>query len=211
MDDSWNEVLKPHAKSISAILESLSSSEFFPEQELIFKSLSLPRESVRAIIIGQDPYPSPGMAEGLAFSVPPSIPMKKLPPSLRNIFAEYESDLGFPSPTTGHLGNWVDNGVLLLNRILTVAPGAPLAHKGKGWELITDSILRSLIARAIPVIAWGKPAERTARELNFKHVLASPHPSPLSAYRGFFGSQPFSKANEILKKEKMEPINWKLP
>ena len=210
MDNSWNEVIKPHSDRISAILETLSRAEFFPKQELIFKSLSLPRESVRVIIIGQDPYPSPGMAEGLAFSVPSAIPIKKLPPSLRNIFAEYESDLGFPPPTTGHLGNWVDNGVLLLNRILTVAPGAPLAHKGKGWEVITDSILRSLVPLDIPVIAWGKSAEQTARELGFKHVLGSPHPSPLSAYRGFFGSQPFSKVNEILKKERMEPIDWRL-
>jgi uracil-DNA glycosylase len=210
MDNSWNEVLKPHLERISKILENLTGSEFFPAQEMIFRSLNLPRDSVKAIIIGQDPYPSPGIAEGVAFSVPPNIPIKKFPPSLRNIFTEYVSDLGFPYPTTGHLGQWSDNGVLLLNRILTVAPDAPLSHKGKGWEAITDSILDSLVPENIPVIAWGKPAESAARNLGFKQIVASPHPSPLSAYRGFFGSRPFTKINEILTLQDRAPINWRL-
>lgn len=210
MDKSWKDVLKPHSERISAILKNLSGSEFFPAPDLIFRSLSLPRESVKTIIIGQDPYPSPGMAEGFAFSVPPTIPVKILPPSLRNIFSEYESDLGFAPPSTGHLGEWVENGVLLLNRILTVAPGKPLSHKGKGWEKVTDAILTSLVPHNLPVIAWGKPAENAVRQLGFDYVIAAPHPSPLSAYRGFFDSRPFSKVNEALLRQSKEPVNWLL-
>jgi uracil-DNA glycosylase len=212
-DSSWNEIIDPHREWITDLLDKLEDSSdvgYLPSRELIFKALSVARNDVRAIILGQDPYHTKGMAEGLAFSVPRSLPMNKIPASLKNIFTEYQKDLGFTAPTTGHLGQWLDNGVLLLNGILTVAPGWPLSHKGKGWERVTDSILESLIDRKLPVIAWGKPAEQKAVRIGFKAVLASPHPSPLSAYRGFFGSQPFSRVNEILAMNGQAPIDWKL-
>ena len=213
MDSSWSSVLEPHADQISVLLNELEgdlSNQYLPLREHIFRALNLPRDKVKTIIIGQDPYPTLGMAEGLAFSVPGTIAIGKIPPSLRNIFTEYRSDLGYGQPTTGHLGGWVESGVLLLNRILTVSPGKPLSHKGKGWEEITDSILRSLVERDLPVIAWGKPAENAALRLGFCQIVASPHPSPLSAYRGFFGSQPFSRVNQILLSQQREPIDWHL-
>jgi len=212
-DSSWNEILDPHRQLITNLLDELDSSSdpgYFPPSDLIFRSLSVPRDRVRAIIIGQDPYPTKDMAEGLAFSIPSSVPASKMPASLRNIYAEYQNDLRFPAPSNGHLGEWVVNGVLLLNRILTVAPSAPLSHKGKGWEIVTDSILRSLVSQEIPVIAWGKEGERAAQRIGFTHILSSAHPSPLSAYRGFFGSRPFSKVNEILALQGKDRINWRL-
>jgi uracil-DNA glycosylase len=213
MDKSWDAVLQPLTSELHNLLVELESSptdEFLPSKENIFRALNLPRDQVKTIIIGQDPYPNPEMAEGLAFSVPPSIAMTKLPPSLRNIFTEYQNDLGYPQPTSGHLGAWVENGVLLLNRILTVTPGKPFSHKGKGWQKVTDAILASLVPQNLPVIAWGKPAENAVRQLGFQNVIASPHPSPLSAYRGFFGSRPFSKVNEMLKRQSKETVNWLL-
>jgi uracil-DNA glycosylase len=213
MDKSWDAVLQPLTSELHNLLVELESSptdEFLPSKESIFRALDLPRDQVKTIIIGQDPYPNREMAEGLAFSVPSSIALTKLPPSLRNIFTEYQSDLGYPQPSSGHLGEWVENGVLLLNRVLTVTPGKPFSHKGRGWQKVTDAILASLVPQNLPVIAWGKPAENAVRQLGFQNVIASPHPSPLSAYRGFFGSRPFSKVNEMLKRQSKEPVNWLL-
>lgn len=213
-DSSWNDIIDPYRQWIAELLGTLEASSdagYFPSRDAIFRALTIARNEVRVVILGQDPYPTEGMAEGLAFSVPRSLPIKKIPASLKNIFTEYQQDLGYTAPTTGHLGRWVDNGVLLLNRILTVAPGSPLSHKGKGWEEVTDSILESLVDKNVPIIAWGKPAEHTAVRIGFERILASPHPSPLSSYRGFFGSKPFSRVNEILVMDGHAPIDWKLP
>ena len=210
MHSNWKELLEPESDLIDELLERLSSEDFLPHRDHIFRALSLPISEIKVIILGQDPYPTPGMAEGLAFSVPPSI--KKLPPSLRNILREYSSDLQLPMPHTGHLGNWVNSGVLLLNRILTVKPHVPLSHQGMGWEQVTDQILTHLSQSAIPVICWGAHAHKAAIDNGFneREIFASPHPSPLSAHRGFFGSQPFSKVNKYLEETGREPINWRL-
>ena len=132
--------------------------------------------------------------------------------SLKNIFREYSSDLSHPTPSHGHLGAWVDQGVLLLNRVLTVLPGAPLSHSKLGWEAVTDSILQVLSQKKVPIICWGKPAQEAAIEAGFsaESIFASPHPSPLSAYRGFFGSRPFTRVNEYLIRCQQSPIDWKL-
>jgi len=210
VDKSWEEVLAPHKKQIESILDEIKDQEFLPDAESIFRALSIPVDQVRVVILGQDPYPTPGMAEGLAFSVPKSI--TKLPPSLKNIFHEYASDLSLPAPLHGHLGAWVEQGVLLLNRILTVLPGAPLSHSKLGWEAVTDSILQVLSQKKVPIICWGKPAQEAAIEAGFsaESIFASPHPSPLSAYRGFFGSRPFTRVNEYRERMGLEPIDWKL-
>lgn len=207
---SWLEVLGQQQGKIDAILERISSGPFFPSAENIFRALRLPVPNVKVIILGQDPYPTPGMAEGLAFSVPVSV--SKLPPSLKNIFREYSSDLQLPMPTHGHLGDWVDAGALLLNRILTVKPGEPLSHKGLGWEEVTDSILQYFSALEVPIICWGASAYEAALRANFarERIFESAHPSPLSAYRGFFGSRPFSRVNTYLLTKDKAPIQWRL-
>ncbi|NDA81428.1 MAG: uracil-DNA glycosylase [Actinobacteria bacterium] len=167
-------------------------------------------DNVRAIILGQDPYPTPGMAEGFSFSVAKENSI--LPPSLKNIFREYSEDLGLPLPRTGHLGRWSQSGVLLLNRILTVQPRAPLSHQGIGWEVITDRILNRLAESKVPIICWGGQAEKAAVKNGFapNSIFAAPHPSPLSAYRGFFGSKPFSSVNKYLMQSNAEIIDWNL-
>lgn len=210
MDKSWDEVLAPQKKQIEAIFEEIKNQEFLPVAENVFRALSIPVDQVRVVILGQDPYPTPGMAEGLAFSVPERI--TKLPPSLKNIFQEYASDLSLPAPLHGHLGAWVEQGVLLLNRILTVLPGKPLSHSNLGWEEVTDSILRLLSEKKVPIICWGKPAQEAAVDAGFsvESIFASPHPSPLSAYRGFYGSRPFTRINEYRERRGFDPVNWKL-
>ncbi len=210
MDKSWDEVLAPQKKQIEAIFEQIKNQDFLPNENKIFRALSIPVNQVRVIILGQDPYPTQGMAEGLAFSVPERI--TKLPPSLKNIFREYSSDLALPIPPHGHLGAWVEQRVLLLNRILTVRPGQPLAHAGIGWEEVTDSILRLLSQKKVPIICWGKPAQEAAVDAGFSDdcIFASPHPSPLSAYRGFLGSRPFTRVNEYRRRMGLEPVEWNL-
>lgn len=211
MDKSWLPILEPHSKLLETIFEKLSNQDFFPQEDLIFRALTLPLEDVKVVILGQDPYPTPGMAEGLAFSVPASV--LKLPPSLVNIFQEYQSDLNLKPPSSGHLGSWASNGVLLLNRYLTVRPRTPLSHKGLGWEPVTKEILRACAARKTPVICWGKDALIAATKSGFaaNMIFASPHPSPLSAYRGFFGSRPFSQVNKYLERMNREGVDWRLP
>ena len=210
MDESWQSVLAPHRALLASLLERADIEGALPQREYVFKALVLPRQQVQAIILGQDPYPTPGMAEGLAFSVPPSV--TKLPPSLKNIFSEYVDDLQLAYPASGHLGKWVDSGVLLLNRVLTVRPGAPLSHQGIGWEQVTDSVLQSLVADSIPIVCWGAPALAAARKVGFPDstIFSSAHPSPLSAYRGFFGSKPFSSVNKFLVVNGRKPIDWQL-
>jgi uracil-DNA glycosylase len=165
---------------------------------------------VKVLIVGQDPYPTPGHAMGLSFSVAPGV--RPLPRSLANIVAEYGADLGYPAPASGDLSAWAQRGVLLLNRVLTVRAGAPASHRGKGWEEVTECAIRALVARDQPLVAilWGRDAATLTPMLTGCPVIASAHPSPLSANRGFFGSRPFSRANELLAAEGAEPVDWRL-
>jgi uracil-DNA glycosylase len=167
-------------------------------------------DEVRVLIVGQDPYPSPGQAVGLAFSVPPKL--HPLPGSLRNIYRELETDLHVPPPRNGDLSRWAERGVMLLNRVLTVEPGASGSHRGKGWEIVTGQAISALIARGGPLVAilWGQDAQSVEPLLGTVACIKSPHPSPLSARTGFFGSRPFSRANDLLQEQGADPINWSL-
>lgn len=182
-----------------------------PPREALFAAFRLtPPEAVRAVILGQDPYHEPCQAHGLAFSVPEGVP---LPPSLRNIFREYADDTGLPPPRSGDLSEWARRGVLLLNTVLTVREGAAASHRGRGWEKFTDAVISAVDAMPRPLVflLWGTAAQ-TKKHLIRRHpVLESPHPSPLSAYRGFFGSAPFRRINETLAAAGAEPIDWRLP
>jgi len=166
---------------------------------------------VRVLIVGQDPYPTPGHPVGLSFSVAPDV--RPLPKSLVNIFREYQEDLGLPPPGCGDLSPWAASGVLLLNRVLSVAPGQPGSHRNRGWELVTDQAIRALAARDAPLVAilWGRDARNLRPLLGDTACIESAHPSPLSASSGFFGSRPFSRANELLVAQGAEPVDWRLP
>ena len=168
-------------------------------------------EAVKVVVVGQDPYPTPGNPVGLSFSVAPDV--RRLPPSLINIFREYTADLGYPSPSNGDLTPWTDRGVLLLNRVLTVEPRKPGSHRGHGWEEVTDQAIRALAARQSPLVAilWGRDARDLAPLLAGVPLVESPHPSPNSADRGFFGSRPFSRATALLEEQGAGGIDWKLP
>lgn len=181
-----------------------------PDRPNVLRALQIPPSAVRVLIVGQDPYPTPGHAVGLAFSaeLPPGEP---LPKSLSNIYKEYSADLGLPVPTNGDLSSWIDQGVLLLNRVLTVAAGQAGSHRNIGWETITDAAVQQIAGNAhLAAILWGKQAQQFAPIIGEHRCVMSPHPSPLSAYRGFFGSQPFSRANQILAEQGAAPINWDL-
>ncbi|MER2174273.1 MAG: uracil-DNA glycosylase [Carnobacterium sp.] len=185
----------------------------YPEMHHIWQAFEwTPYKEVKVVILGQDPYHGPNQAHGLSFSVLPNV---KIPPSLVNIYKELESDLGIVPVNHGYLESWAKQGVLLLNTVLTVRKGQAHSHKGKGWEILTDSVIKKLSDRDQPMvfILWGNPSikKRVLIDESKHIVLTSAHPSPLSAYRGFFGSKPFSKANEALNKFGEEPINWQLP
>lgn len=184
----------------------------FPEEADIFKALELtPYDAVKVVILGQDPYHGKGQAHGLSFSVQDGVP---IPPSLQNIYKELEADTGIIPPTTGNLTKWAKQGVLLLNTVLTVEEGKANSHKGKGWEIFTDTIIQALndCPRPLVFVLWGKPAQqKKAMITNSRHlILEAPHPSPLSAYRGFFGSKPFTQINDFLKETNQNPIDWKI-
>lgn len=213
---TWNEILveemkKDYYQELQAFVQKRRAEvRVFPEEKNVFKALELtPFESVKVVILGQDPYHGFGQAHGLSFSVQKGIP---LPPSLRNIYKELQDDLGGELPTEGDLSDWAKQGVLLLNTVLTVEEGNANSHKGKGWETLTNRLIDSLNELNHPVIfiLWGKPAQDKEKLItNPNHViLKAPHPSPLSAYRGFFGSKPFSKVNEILIQQGQIPIRW---
>ena len=205
IDSSWYGVFAPHLGEINEIFLSLAESEFTPARQLIFSAFSLPITEVKVLILGQDPYPAEGVADGLAFSSgQPSV----IPASLRNIFKEYCDDLGFARPETGSLQTWQNRGVLLLNTALTTEIGKRDTHKSLGWNNLISSILLELSRREVVAIFWGNSAKSVGS--SFSHKIESVHPSPLSAHRGFFGSRPFSKANEILIRLGKEPVNWKL-
>ena len=206
MHSSWKPVLEPFSVEISAIFESLDDAVLTPPRDLIFAALDLPLVEVRCVIVGQDPYPTLGNAHGLAFSI--SHDMKKIPASLQNIFKELQSDLGCEIPKSGNLEKWRDQGVLLLNRVLTTEVGRSNAHIHLGWQKITEAIAEAAASQGAVAILWGREAANLAPL--FKDSITSVHPSPLSAHRGFFGSRPFSRVNEILISNGRKPIDWKL-
>ena len=214
---TWNEILaeemqKDYYQELQAFVEKRRAEvRVFPEEKNVFNALELtPFESVKVVILGQDPYHGFGQAHGLSFSVQKGIP---LPPSLKNIYKELQEDIGGELPTEGDLSHWAKQGVLLLNTVLTVEEGNANSHKGMGWERLTNRLIESLNELKHPVIfiLWGKPAQDKEKLItNPNHVLLkAPHPSPLSAYRGFFGSKPFSKVNDILIQQGQTPIRWK--
>ena len=184
---------------------------YLPAGEHVLRAFTQPLDAVRVLVVGQDPYPTPGHPVGLSFSVAPEV--RPLPPSLVNIFAELQTDLGVPRPSTGDLTPWADRGVLLLNRVLTVGPAKPGSHRGRGWEDVTAAAIAALVARGGPLVAilWGRDARSLAPALGDVARIESAHPSPLSARSGFFGSRPFSRANDLLVGQGAEPIDWSLP
>jgi len=192
--------------------ESAAGRPWAPNGNNILRALTQPLDDVRVLIVGQDPYPTPGHAVGLSFSVAPDV--RPIPRSLSNIYKELTSDLGVPQPSNGDLTPWTAQGVLLLNRVLTVQQGQPGSHRGKGWEEFTAAAIRAIEARPDqPVVAilWGKDAQSAAELLDDAPAITSPHPSPMSADRGFFGSRPFSRANEMLEDLGADPVDWSLP
>ena len=203
---SWQRLLEPLAPEIDRILGQIEDEITAPAHELIFRALELDLEKVKVVIFGQDPYPTPGNAMGMAFSIPPGI--VRIPASLRNIFQELESDLGVEKPVSGDLSAWERSGVLLLNRVLTTRLGESAAHVDLGWQRITDSIAQELGSRGVVAVLWGKSAQELSQYFEFQ--ISSAHPSPLSAYRGFFGSKPFSRTNELLVAQGRKPIDWSL-
>lgn len=208
---SWLPALAPVEDQIHAIGDFLRTEPgFLPPGEDILRAFQDPFDDVKVLIVGQDPYPTPGHAMGLSFSTRPGV--RPLPRSLGNIYRELNADLGVPIPADGDLSAWSHQGVLLLNRVLTVRPGAAGSHRGKGWEEITEAAIRALVARQSPLVAilWGRDAQTAGRFLGDTPRIESPHPSPLSASRGFFGSRPFSRANELLVSVGAEEVDWRL-
>ncbi len=194
------------------IKKEYSTQVVYPAAEDIFNAFHLtPLSKVKVVIIGQDPYHNANQAHGLCFSVKPEV---EIPPSLVNIYKELQSDLGCYIPNNGYLVKWAEQGVLLLNTVLTVRAHQAASHQGKGWEMFTDAIIKAVNEQERPIvfILWGKPAQMKKKMLtNPKHlILEAPHPSPLSAYRGFFGSKPFSKTNNYLVEHGIEPIDWQI-
>jgi uracil-DNA glycosylase len=216
VDDGWARALAPVEAQVAKMGEFLRAEiaegrGYLPAGANVLRAFSFPFDQVRVLIVGQDPYPTPGHAVGLSFSVAPEV--RPLPRSLENIYKEYESDLGYPKPSNGDLSPWSRQGVMMLNRVLTVAPGTPASHRGKGWEAVTECAIQALVARSQPMVAvlWGRDAGTLKPMLGANvAVIESVHPSPLSASRGFFGSRPFSRANTLLTEMGAEPIDWRL-
>lgn len=215
VEPGWAEVLAPVADDVAAMGRFLREEQaagrgYLPAGENVLRAFTQPFRDVRVLIVGQDPYPTPGHAVGLCFSVAPDV--RPLPRSLVNIYREYADDLGLTPPESGDLTPWTRNGVLLLNRVLTVRPGAPASHRGKGWERVTECAIDALVARGGPLVAilWGRDAQTLAPRLGDVPRIESAHPSPLSASRGFFGSRPFSRANALLAERGGRPVDWAL-
>ncbi|MDA4894554.1 uracil-DNA glycosylase [Streptomyces sp. MS2A] len=216
LDPGWAEALAPAGGLIAELgdrlrAENAAGRGYLPAGSHVLRAFSRPLQDVRVLIVGQDPYPTPGHPIGLSFAVERSV--RPLPRSLTNIYRELESDLGFPPAAHGDLSAWSDQGVMLLNRVLTVRPGTPASHRGWGWEKVTELAIRTLVARDAPLVAilWGRDAEGLRPMLGDTPVIASPHPSPLSASRGFFGSRPFSRANALLAELGAGPVDWRIP
>ncbi|HLN77237.1 MAG TPA: uracil-DNA glycosylase [Nocardioidaceae bacterium] len=212
----WAEALAPVEHVITrmgAFLrdELAAGRTYLPAGHNILRAFQRPMSDVRVLIVGQDPYPTPGHAVGLSFSVAPDV--RPVPRSLANIFRELYDDLGVGPPSNGDLTPWADQGVLLLNRVLTVAPGTAGSHRGRGWEAVTERAITALAARGGPMAAvlWGRDAQGLKSMLGDIPCVESPHPSPLSASRGFFGSRPFSRVNDLLARQGGTPVDWRLP
>lgn len=216
VDPGWAAALAPVEGELAAMGEFLRAEvsagrPFLPAGADVLRAFRRPFAAVRVLIVGQDPYPTPGHAVGLSFAVGAHV--RPLPASLQNIFRELQDDLGVSAPSCGDLAPWADRGVLLLNRALTVSAGRANSHQGRGWEAITDQAIRALAARGAPLVAilWGRNARSLRPLLGDLPAIGSPHPSPLSAHGGFFGSRPFSRANALLARQGAAPIDWSLP
>jgi uracil-DNA glycosylase len=216
VEAGWATALDPVKDQIAKMGDFLrgevaAGRRYLPSGDNVLRAFKQPFDDVKVLIVGQDPYPTPGHAVGLSFSVDPKV--TRLPGSLVNIFSEYSADLGYPAPSTGDLSPWAERGVLLLNRVLTVEPGKPGSHRGKGWEEVTEQAIRALAARDRPLVAilWGRDARNLAPVLGDVPRIESAHPSPMSAHNGFFGTRPFSRANQLLARQNAKPVDWKLP
>jgi uracil-DNA glycosylase len=216
VEPGWARALEPVAGRVAAMgdflrAELAAGRTYLPAGPNVLRAFQQPLDDVKILIVGQDPYPTPGHAVGLSFSVAPDV--RPIPPSLVNIYREYGTDLGFPPPSNGDLTPWTQQGVLLLNRVLTVAPRKSNAHQGKGWEEVTEQAIRALAARGGPLVAilWGSAARNLRPLLGQVPAIESAHPSPMAADRGFFGSRPFSRANELLAAQGAAPVDWRLP
>jgi uracil-DNA glycosylase len=215
VDPDWAAALAPVAPQIAALgdflrAEVAAGRPYLPAGENVLRAFSYPLDRVRVLIVGQDPYPTPGHPIGLSFAVERHV--RPVPRSLQNIYKELQADLGITPPAHGDLTGWAEHGVMLLNRVLTVGVGASGSHRGKGWEAVTEAAIRALVARDQPLVAilWGRDAQSLQPMLGTTPVIASAHPSPLSASGGFFGSKPFSRANEILRSLGATPVDWSL-
>jgi uracil-DNA glycosylase len=213
---SWAAALEPVGGAVQGLGEFLrgelaAGRGYLPAGAHVLRAFEQPLDAVRVLIVGQDPYPTPGHAVGLSFSVAPAV--APVPRSLANIYQELQADLGVPRPSNGDLSPWAERGVLLLNRVLTVSPGKPASHRGKGWESVTAQAISALVARGGPLVAilWGRDARNLVPHLGQVPSIESAHPSPLSAHSGFWGSRPFSRANELLARQGAAPIDWRLP
>lgn len=212
----WAQALAPvedQVHELGAFLraEGAAGRRYLPAGRHVLRAFERPLAEVKVLIVGQDPYPTPGHAVGLSFAVDPHV--RPVPRSLVNIFRELGEDLGLATPSTGDLTPWADQGVLLLNRVLTVGAGAAGSHRGRGWEKVTQRAIEALVARGGPLVAvlWGRDAQGLTPMLGDVPIVASPHPSPLSAHAGFFGSRPFSRVNALLAEQGAEPVDWSLP
>ncbi|EZP25989.1 uracil-DNA glycosylase [Microbacterium oleivorans] len=209
----WAEALAPVAVDIASLGDRLRADErgYLPAGDHVLRAFRTPLSGVRVLIVGQDPYPTPGHPIGLSFAVDRYV--RPLPRSLGNIYAELSTDLGIPPAAHGDLSAWTEQGVMLLNRVLTVAPGEAASHRGWGWERVTEHAIATLVARSEPLVAvlWGRDAAGLAPMLGDTPRVESAHPSPLSARRGFFGSRPFSRVNALLEAQGADPVDWRLP
>ncbi|MGI5424098.1 uracil-DNA glycosylase [Streptomyces sp. CA-179760] len=216
VEAGWAKALEPVSERIAAMgdflrAEIVAGRTYLPAGANVLRAFQQPFDDVRVLIVGQDPYPTPGMAVGLSFAVAPEV--RSLPGSLENIFREMHTDLGLPRPSNGDLTPWSQQGVLLLNRALTTAPRKPGAHRGQGWEEVTEQAIRALAGRGKPLVSilWGRDARNLRPLLRDLPAIESAHPSPMSADRGFFGSRPFSRANDLLVRQGSTPVEWRLP
>jgi uracil-DNA glycosylase len=215
LEAGWAEALAPVADDIAAMgdflrAEVAAGRGYLPSGANVLRAFTYPLPEVRVLIVGQDPYPTPGHPIGLSFAVERDV--RPVPRSLGNIYKELRDDLGIEPPAHGDLTSWASHGVMLLNRVLTVQPGLAGSHRGKGWEAVSEIAIRALVARGTPLVAilWGRDAANLRPLLGDTPVIESPHPSPLSASRGFFGSRPFSRANALLVEQGAEPVDWRL-
>ncbi|KAB1655055.1 uracil-DNA glycosylase [Pseudoclavibacter chungangensis] len=215
IDEGWARALEPVQGELKALGDMLreevaSGRGYLPAGNLVLRAFERPLADVRVLVVGQDPYPTPGHPIGLSFATARDV--RPIPRSLQNIYRELHDDLGIPPAAHGDLTRWSDQGVLLLNRVLTVAPGTPASHRGRGWERVTECAIRALADRGGPLVAilWGRDAQNLAPILPGVPIIATPHPSPLSASRGFFGSRPFSRVNDALEAQGAPPIDWRV-